>query len=226
MEVYMCGRFTITVNADTMQQELGLVGMPEHYQPRYNVAPSQPVAVVADGERRQGEWMRWGLIPSWAKDTAIGNRLINARAETLAEKPSFRSAFAKRRCLILADGFYEWQKGAGPDGRAQPYLFRLEDQKPFAFAGLWEFWRSPEGEEVRSCTIITCEANDCVAPVHHRMPVLLSGDNLWNWLSPEQPGSLQKLLQPYPPELMARYPVSTRVNSPDFDLPALIEPVN
>jgi putative SOS response-associated peptidase YedK len=222
----MCGRFTITVNADTMQQELGLVGMPEHYQPRYNVAPSQPIAVVADASERQAEWMRWGLIPFWAKDPAIGNRLINARAETLAEKPAFRGAFAKRRCIILADGFYEWQKGAGPGGRAQPYHFRREDGKPFAFAGLWEFWRSPEGEEVRSCTIITCDANACVAPVHQRMPVLLSGEDLWKWLGQEDAGSLQNLLKPYPAEEMVRYPVSTRVNSPELDLPDLIQPVN
>jgi putative SOS response-associated peptidase YedK len=222
----MCGRFTITVNPDTMQQELGLVGMPDDYHPRYNVAPSQPVAVVADASNRQAEWMRWGLIPSWSKDAAIGNRLINARAETVAEKPSFRAAFSKRRCLILADGFYEWQKGAAPGGRSQPFHFRREDGKPFAFAGLWEFWRSPEGEEVRSCTIITCEANACVAPVHQRMPVLLSEKDLWNWLSLDQPDDLHKLLVPYPAERMVRHPVSTLVNRPELDQPDLIVPIH
>src|SRR5512146_1357088 len=151
----MCGRYTITINPETVQQDLGVVAMPDDYTPRYNVAPTQPVAVVADAASRKAEWMRWGLIPSWAKDPEIGSRLINARSETLTEKPSFKNAFNKRRCLVLADGFYEWKKGAGPGGRSQPYYFRREDGKPFAFAGLWEFWRSPEGEEIRSCTIIT-----------------------------------------------------------------------
>jgi putative SOS response-associated peptidase YedK len=221
----MCGRFTITIDADTMQQQLGLIGMPDDFQPRYNVAPTQPVAVVANAEQREAEWMRWGLIPSWAKDAAIGNKLINARAETVAEKPSFRSAFAKRRCLVLADGFYEWQKGGAPGGRAQPFLFRLEDGKPFAFAGLWEFWRSPEGQDMRTCTIITCDANDCVKPVHPRMPVLLSGDDLWAWLALEDSKELQAMLKPYPAERMVRFPVSTQVNRPELDQPDLVQPV-
>jgi putative SOS response-associated peptidase YedK len=199
--------------------------MPQDYTPRFNVAPTQPVAVLADAESKKAEWMRWGLIPSWAKDESIGSRLINARSETLLEKPSFRNAFNKRRCLVLADGFYEWQKGAGAKGRSQPYYFKRADGKPFAFAGLWEFWKSPEGEPVRSCTIITCAANACVAPVHERMPVMLSDQALWDWLDNVPAEKLTGLLKPYPPEAMTRYPVAALVNRPELDMPDLIQPV-
>lgn len=221
----MCGRYTITLHPEAVRQGLELKEMPSDWVPRYNVAPSQSIPVVTDAQERDVKMMRWGLIPYWAKDLTIGNRLINARAETLAEKPSFRQAFAKRRCLILADGFYEWQKGAGPKGKSQPYLFKLENGDPFAFAGLWEFWRSPEGMEIHSCTIITTNANAVVAPVHDRMPVMLNGDNLWKWLSQEKPDELESLLAPYPAEKMVRFPVSTMVNSPELDRPELVEPV-
>jgi putative SOS response-associated peptidase YedK len=221
----MCGRYTITIDADTARKDMGIVEMPADYRPRYNVAPTQPVAVVADADQRKASWMRWGLIPFWAKDPSIGSRMINARSETLIEKPSFKNAFAKRRCLILADGFYEWQKGAGPKGRSQPFYFRRDDGRPFAFAGLWEFWRSPEGEEVHSCTIITCEANGLVKPVHERMPVMLSGDDLWAWLSADQQSDLLALLRPYPAEKMTAVPVSSMVNRPELDIPDLILPV-
>jgi putative SOS response-associated peptidase YedK len=221
----MCGRYTITIQADSAREDLGIVEMPIDYSPRYNVAPTQPVAVLADAAGRKAEWMRWGLIPSWAKDESIGSRLINARSETLLEKPSFRNAFNKRRCLVLADGFYEWQKGAGTGGRAQPYYFKREDGKPFAFAGLWEFWKSPEGEPVRSCTIITCPANACVAPVHERMPVMLSGDALWEWMDNTPAEKLTGLLKPYPADAMTRYPVATLVNRPELDTPELIKAI-
>lgn len=221
----MCGRYTITIDADKAREDLGIVQMPADYTPRFNVAPTQPIAVVADANTRAAEWMRWGLIPSWAKDPSIGSKLINARAETVNEKPSFRAAFAKRRCLILADGFYEWQKGAGTKGRSQPYYFRREDGKPFAFAGLWEFWKSPEGEPVRSATIITTAANDLVKPVHERMPVMLSGDALWAWLEGASESELLALLKPYPPEQMMRFPVSPMVNRPEYDRPDLIAQV-
>lgn len=220
----MCGRYTITINADTAREDLGLASMPDDFQPRYNVAPSQPVAVVANTGERKAEWMRWGLIPFWAKDPAIGNRLINARSETVMEKPAFKNAFNKRRCLVLADGFYEWQKGAGPKGRSQPYLFKRADGKAFAFAGLWEFWRSPEGAELRTCTIITTEANGVVRPVHERMPVMLSGDALWGWLEDDQPDFLMSLLKPYPEEELVAHPVSPMVNRPELDIPDLVVP--
>lgn len=221
----MCGRYTITIDADSAREDLGIVQMPADFTPRFNVAPTQPIAVVADANTRAAEWMRWGLIPSWAKDPSIGSKLINARAETVNEKPSFRAAFAKRRCLILADGFYEWQKGAGAKGRSQPYYFRREDGKPFAFAGLWEFWKSPEGEPIRSATIITTAANDLVRPVHERMPVMLSGDDLWTWLEGASESDLLALLKPYPPEQMMRFPVSPMVNRPEYDRPDLIAQV-
>ncbi len=219
----MCGRFTLTLDPEAIQQELGVV-MPADYTRHYNVAPSHPVAVVTDAASRQARWMRWGLIPSWAKDPQIGNKLINARSETLEEKPSFRSAFARRRCLVIADGFYEWLKQPKPR-RAQPYFFRRADGKPFAFAGLWEVWRSPEGQEVQSCTIITCDANACVAAVHPRMPVMLSGESLWAWLELNRPSELAALLKPYPAEQMIRYPVTPLVSKPDLDIPDLIAPL-
>ena len=221
----MCGRYTITINADTARQDLGIAEMPEDYHERYNVAPTQPVVVVADDESRKAEWMRWGLIPFWAKDPSIGSRLINARAETVAEKPAFKQAFAKRRCLILADGFYEWQKGAGAGGRSRPFLFKLEDDKPFAFAGLWDIWKDPEGEPLRTCTIITTEANALVRPVHERMPVMLSGDAMWAWLGLDSPKDLAALLKPYPAGAMKGYPVSARVNRTELDIPDLVQPV-
>jgi putative SOS response-associated peptidase YedK len=199
--------------------------MPADFTPRFNAAPSQNIAVVSDPASREARWMRWGLIPSWAKDPDIGNKMINARSETLEEKPSFRSAFAKRRCLVIADGFYEWHKPPKP-ARSQPYLFRRSGGEPFAFAGLWEFWRSPQGLEITSCTIITCDSNACVAPVHPRMPVMLSGDAMWEWLEPDRPlPALSALLKPYPADQMVRHPVSTLVNKPDLDHPELVAPL-
>jgi putative SOS response-associated peptidase YedK len=222
----MCGRFTLTVDPPTLQQVLELNEVPADLQPRYNIAPTQPVAVVTDPEARRVEMFRWGLVPSWAKDESIGNRLINARAETVAEKPSFRSAFAKRRCLVLADGFYEWQKRAkGEKGPSQPYYFQLESGEPFAFAGLWELWRDPDGEKVLSCTIITCPANERVRKVHDRNPVVLDGDRLWRWLDPVAPeAELHALLAPYPADEMVSFPVSTLVNDPSNDFAEVLQP--
>ncbi len=204
--------------------------MPAELTPRYNIAPTQPVAAVRSPETKEVELLRWGLIPSWAKDMAIGSRLINARSETLLEKPSFRSAFARRRCLILADGFYEWYRPGGKQsGRGAPpsvpFLFRLADEKPFAFAGLWESWKSPADEWINSCTIITTSANDLVSRYHERMPVILDKTTMWAWLDPQaKMPALQSLLTPYPPEKMASRQVSSLVNSPALDTPQLIEP--
>lgn len=225
----MCGRFTLILDPGDLQDELGLGEMPPDLAPRYNVAPTQPVAVVADPDTRAVELFRWGLIPSWAKDPAIGNRMINARSETLAEKPSFRTAFARRRCLIVADGFYEWQrsKEAGARKGSQPYYFRLADGKPFAFAGLWEAWRPAPEETLRSCTIITCAANELVGRIHERMPVILTGDALWGWMDRAAPADrLQALLAPYPAGKMEAYPVSPLVNSPANDTPACVRPLS
>jgi putative SOS response-associated peptidase YedK len=226
----MCGRFTLILEPDAIQQEFDLGRVPAELTPRYNVAPTQPVAVVRSAESRDVELLRWGLIPSWAKDMDIGNRLINARSETLLEKPSFRNAFAKRRCLILADGFYEWYRPGGKKtGRGVPppvpYYFQLGDRKPFAFAGLWERWNSPDNTPIESCTIITCAANDLVGRYHERMPVVLDKEHMWEWLDEQAKiPALQMMLTPYPASLMVANEVQPLVNSPALDSPDLIEP--
>lgn len=219
----MCGRFTLTLEIPALQQELGITAGPEDWLPRYNIAPSQAAPVVLDAEARKIELLRWGLIPFWAKDASIGNKLINARAETIAEKPSFRSAFEQRRCLIIADGFYEWKKQAR--GPAIPHYYFRQGEKPFAFAGLWENWVDPNKEKVRSCTIITCEANELVRAVHPRMPVMLTGDDLWRWLRGDSKSELMKLLVPYDGNDMKVRQVSTLVNRADSEGPALITAV-
>lgn len=217
----MCGRFTLFLAADDLREELELHAVPVDWTPRYNVAPTQPVLVVTDPLAREANWMRWGLVPSWAKDLSIGSRLINARAETLAEKPSFRTAFARRRCLIPANGFYEWQK-AGGKGPTQPYFISLRGGKAFAFAGLWEVWQSPEGEAVKSCTIITTTPNARLEKIHERMPVILSGEKMWNWLTWQDMRQLGGLLAPFPAEEMQAVRVSRSVNDPNLDVPELV----
>jgi putative SOS response-associated peptidase YedK len=200
-----------------------LLRLPE-LQPRYNIAPTQPVAVIRQrGSARELSLMRWGLIPSWAKDPAIGSRMINARAETVATKPSFRAAFKRRRCLIPADGFYEWQKR---DGRTkQPFYIGLKDEQPFAFAGLWESWTAADGSEIESCTVITTAANDLLRELHDRMPVILDEDDYPRWLDPKpvSADNLQSLLHPFPSERMRFYPVNTVVNSPQNEVPQCIQ---
>lgn len=212
----MCGRFTLFLPAEQMQLDLGLGEIPADYQARINIAPSQPVAIVRNFDSRNLEWARWGLIPSWAKDASIGYRMINARAETLQEKPSFRFLLRKHRCLILANGFYEWQKKESPKAKGQPYFFQLKNEKPFAFAGLWDHWQPEPDKEVISCTIITCPANTCVAPVHDRMPVMLDSENMWAWLTNPAFSQASRLLKPYPADLMHTYPVSDLINNPAF----------
>ena len=222
----MCGRFTLITNLGAIAARFGVSRFLEEvrHAPRYNIAPTQTVIVVNDEGTRTLTEMRWGLIPSWAKDPAIGNRMINARAETVATKPAFRVALRKRRGLIPADGFYEWQ----PVGRRkQPVRIVLKTREPFGFAGLWESWTSPEGEESRSCTIITTEANELLTPIHDRMPVILNHDAEAVWLDPtiQDSARLLPLLRPYPSEEMEIYQVSTRVNNPDRDEPECIKPL-
>ena len=221
----MCGRFTITLEPAFFQQELDLGKVPSEWTPRYNAAPSQNIPAVKDAQARNVEMLRWGLIPHWAKDLSIGYRMINARSETLREKPSFRNAFKQRRCLIMADGFYEWQKPTAHGEPKAPYRFILKDGKPFAFAGLWETWCSPEDEEIESCTIITCEPNDLIAQVHNRMPVILDSQTCWDWLSDQPVEELQGMLKPYPAENMSSYPVGQWVNNPRFDNEKCVEPL-
>lgn len=209
----MCGRFTLSQPIDRVASVFNLAQTPP-LEPRYNIAPTQlvPSILSAPGGEKQLQMLRWGLIPAWAKDPAIGAKLINARAETVSEKPSFKSAFKRRRCLIVADGFYEWQR---QDGKKQPYYFRLQSGQPFAFAALWEQWQSPD-EQVTSTTILTTEANDLLRPIHDRMPVILDPDKYELWLDPKVENSeiLQLLLHPYQADLMTSYAVSTKVNNP------------
>lgn len=220
----MCGRYTLRTPVETLAEEFGISDPLPEIPTRYNIAPTQEVAaVLEEDEERKLEMLRWGLIPSWADDPAVGNRMINARSETAAEKPSFRTAFRKRRCLILADGFYEWQK---TNGGKQPYYIRMEDGSPFAFAGLWESW-DKYGGEIRSCTILTTDANKMVGEVHHRMPVILPPETYDLWLDPDMQETepLLDLLRPYPDDGMEAYPVNRFVNSPSNDDERCVESV-
>src|SRR5574337_21046 len=222
----MCGRFGLKADLSAVVQRFRVLRPSAElaaWTPRYNIAPTQTVIVVGDDGQRYLTQMRWGLIPSWAKDPAIGNRMINARAETVATRPAFRTALRKRRCLVVADGFYEWQERAR--GK-QPFYLALKSREPFGFAGLWDTWMSPESEEIRSCTIITTDANELLLPIHDRMPVILTQEAEAIWLDPaiQEPTQLLPLLKPYPAEGMELYPVSTRVNSPAHDGPECIKP--
>jgi len=223
----MCGRFSLAAGMTTVAQRFGLLTPTAEsaaWTPSYNISPTKKVIVVGDDGTRYLMQMRWGLIPSWAKDPAIGNRMINARAETVATKPAFRVAFRHRRCLVVADGFYEWEKR---DRTKQPFRIVLKSGEPFGFAGLWDTWTSPEGEEIRTCTIITTEAKELLKPIHDRMPVILSHEAEAIWLDPtiQDPAELFPLLTPYPAEEMEAYPVSRWVNRQDHDGPECIEPL-
>ena len=218
----MCGRYTLASPTERLAEEFGVDASSIELAPNYNVAPTQKVAaVLEDGGRRRLEVLRWGLIPPWADDPGIGSRMINARSETAPGKPSFRRAFRERRCLIPADGFYEWQR---TNGAKQPYYIHMEDGRPFAFAGLWESWSKGEGE-IRTCTILTTGANALVGEVHDRMPVILAHDAYDVWLDPaSERDELTGLLAPYPEDEMEAYPVSRFVNSPSNNNPRCIEP--
>ena len=222
----MCGRFTLTVDPADLKDAFEDYTFPKKFAPRFNIAPTQPVLAIPNDAKNKADFFMWGLIPSWAKDPAIGNKLINARGETLAEKPSFRGGFKYKRCLILADGFYEWKSQPGTKTKV-PHFIHLKKGSAFAFAGLWDEWHSPDGSTVRSCTIITTTPNKLMATIHDRMPVILEPKNYANWLdaSPRTPDSLQPLIKPFPAELMEAYPVSTMVNSPAVDRAELVVPV-
>lgn len=222
----MCGRFTLRAPASAVAEQFAIFEVPP-FAPRFNVAPTQPVAVVRSAPEapelgRELVWLRWGLIPSWAKDPSIGDRMINARAETVAEKPAYRAAFRRRRCLVVADGFYEWQK-TGP--KKQPYFIHMQDDRPLAFAGLWESWEGADASAIESCTLLTTEPNELVASIHNRMPVILARESYPQWLDPRaaDPNQLRPLLVPYPGDQMAAYPVTTYVNSPAHDDARCIE---
>ena len=221
----MCGRFTLIVDPAEWQDEFIGFSFPSQFSPRFNIAPSQPVMSVLNDGTNAASFLLWGLIPSWSKDAKIAYSTINARGDTVAEKPAFRSAFKKRRCLVLADGFYEWRKEE--DGKTKtPIYLRLKSGEPFALAGLWEVWTSPEGDKRRTCTIITTQPNDLVAPIHNRMPAILPRDTEADWLDGNMEAlALMSMLKPYASDQMQAYPVSRRVNAPANDEPALIQPV-
>jgi putative SOS response-associated peptidase YedK len=209
----MCGRYAQRTDARKLAKEFKVAEVPP-VEPRYNIAPTQEVfAVNETGDGREMRFFKWGLVPSWAKDTSMGARLINARSETVTEKPAFRQAFKQRRCIIPADGFYEWQRA---EGRKQPFFFRMRDERPFGFAGLWERWEGESGEVLNSCAILTTGANEVLRPVHDRMPVILHPDDYELWLcgSARELDLVKEMLRPYPATEMVGYPVGSGVNSP------------
>jgi putative SOS response-associated peptidase YedK len=231
----MCGRYALMSDPELLVELFALASLPR-LKRRYNIAPTQQAPVVrAPGKGDAGEeggcrldFLHWGLIPSWAKDPSMGARMINARSETAAEKPAFRSAMRHRRCLVPADAFYEWQKRAG--GK-QPYCIRMRDGSPFAFAGLWERWRPPEGEggetePVESFTILTTTPNAMMKKLHDRMPVIIPREAYALWLDEriQDPEKLAKLLAPISGDLLEAYPIGTRINSPRHDDPACLDP--
>ena len=212
----MCGRYTLAADAELIEGrfDVQLMGLPRIS--RYNVAPTQDVLTIAGQGPRRAGMMRWGLVPSWTKDISVGNRMINARAETLAKRPAFRTALQRRRCLVVADGFYEW---ASLGNHRIPMRVTLKSGEPFAFAGLWERWKAPSGEDILSCTIITTGPNDVMQPVHDRMPVILSEQDHDAWLDPDNPDldAVRELMGPCPADQLARTAVSSHVNSPRHD---------
>ena len=214
----MCGRFTRGENIPTLAREFGVVQVNSDLAPSYNIAPTQEVAVIVTAGVKTLLPVRWGLIPSWAKDMSVGSKMINARAETISEKPAYRNAFKKRRCLVVADGFYEWQSIAGVK---RPIHIRFKSGRPFGFAGLYEVWNSPAGEEITTCTIITTQANELMSPIHERMPVIIPKEQEDLWLDPktEEQSLLLSLLKPYPADQMEAYPVSKKVSSPKNNSP-------
>jgi putative SOS response-associated peptidase YedK len=222
----MCGRYALTADPGDLQEAFPGFSFPAPGFPRYNIAPSQPILALPNDDTNKVDFFSWGLIPSWAKDPSIGNRMINARAETLAEKPAFRSAYKYHRCLIFADGFFEWQTKPGSKSKI-PHFIRLKMGVPFAFAGLWEHWQSTDGSEVRSAAIITTEPNELMAPIHNRMPVILPPTSYTQWLDSQAQthDRLQYLLIPFPAIEMEAFPVSLLVNNPINDRAECILPV-
>jgi len=224
----MCGRFTIISDPVAFQLEFDLPvteSRQPDWQPRYNVSPTQRIHILDNARERRIQWMQWGLLPVWAKEKKDSYRLINVRAETILEKVTFRKLMQKgQRCLILADGFYEWQAPAESKGPKTPFYFHLKGRKPFAFAGLWDYSQLPDGQSTPTCAIITCAPNNLVSPVHNRMPVMLDAQRGWDWMSDQPAAQLLSLLQPFPADEMDAYAVSPLVNSPASDSPECILP--
>lgn len=225
----MCGRFTLHTDPHILAKLFGLDEVP-YLEPRYNIAPTQPVAIVRLDSGAEREWthVHWGLVPSWAKDSSIGSRMINARSETVAEKPAFRAAFRRRRCLVPADGFYEWQRQGQ---QKQPYYITVDDGAPFAIAGLWEHWEGPDGSALQSCTLLTTEANEALEMIHNRMPVILHPEDHGLWLgdgfevASDEQSVLFHLMRPYEAEAVTAMPVSTYVSNPRNEGAVCIEAI-
>ncbi|TDL91872.1 SOS response-associated peptidase [Vibrio vulnificus] len=222
----MCGRFTLFTDIEEIKERFDIQGsFDEEYHFSYNIAPSQSVlSVINDGVRNRLGYLRWGLIPFWAKDEKVGYKMINARAETIAEKASFRNAYKKKRCLIVADSFYEWKKT--PE-RKIPMRIKLKNHAPFGMAGLWESWKSPEGISIYSCSVITTVPNELMTSIHDRMPVILKPEDEKDWLNPSinDPAYLQQYLKSFDSEQMEAFEVSTDVNSPKNNSPNLIQQI-
>jgi putative SOS response-associated peptidase YedK len=216
----MCGRFSISTPTDILKVRFK-VQRCEDLTPNFNAAPTQRLPVILNSEPAAINLCQWGLIPGWAREPTIGNKMINARAETLSQKPSFRDPFKRHRCLVLADGFYEWKKVSE---KKIPYRISMKTNEPFAFAGIWDEWRSPEGECLRSFAIITTEPNPLMKPLHHRMPVILSRENEAGWLQELDVSKAQKMLKPYPLDELEAYPVSSLVNSPRNNSAEVMKP--
>lgn len=228
----MCGRYTLVTGWDQLAEEFDLVHV-EELRPRFNIAPTQVVPVVrVHSERgvRRLDALRWGLIPFWAKDSGIGSRMINARSEEAADKPSFRTPLRQRRCLVPCSGFYEWKAldtdASRTKSRKQPYYIRRRDERVFAFAGLWDRWRGSDGAAIESFSILTTEPNELIRPFHNRMPVILGREDYDLWLDPDvqNVGRLQRLFRPFPLDELTVFPVGTRVNSPSNDDPSCVQP--
>ena len=217
----MCGRYSFAIEDELIRERFGVTVRSAIYKARYNCAPSQSLAVISTEEPEMLSYYRWGLIPFWAKDPSIGNKLINARAETIIEKPSFKKAFRSRRCLILSDGFFEWDKSS----EKQPYRIILQDCAPFSMAGIWDEWKNPEGEMIHSFSIITTRANSLIEKIHDRMPVILKREDEKKWLGSPYEKELLDLLLPFPSDQMKTYPVSKKVNSPLNDFREILDPV-
>ncbi len=221
----MCGRFTLTLEPADLQASFPEYVFPVELNPRFNIAPSQPILVLPNDGSLVADFFTWGLVPSWAKDPSISSHLINARAETLAEKPAFRGAYKYHRCLIFSDGFFEWQAQPGSKIKI-PHYIHLRSNAPFAFAGLWERWTSADGSELRSATIVTTEPNELVRSIHNRMPVIITNNDYAKWIDPAPhfPVDLNSLLVPYPALDMEAIPVTSMVNDPKMDQPEILLP--
>ena len=222
----MCGRYSLTSNLGELGERFDFEASDLIHNPRYNIAPTQQILTVThNGSRNEASLMKWGLIPPWSKTPDISSRMINARGETLEEKPSFREPLFKRRCLVLADGFYEWTK---TNAGKRPMRIKLRSGEPFGFAGLWEIWKSPGDEIIRSCTIITTHPNKLMEPIHHRMPVIIPKDSEDLWLDSrnQDADSIRDLIKPFPGDEMVVYEITNLVNSAANDIPDVLARVN